>query len=68
MAVSVLDSRIFRNTFGTREIRNVFSDDSYVKSLIEVESALARAEAVIGVIPTEAGSAIPDHLSKANVE
>lgn len=68
MAVSVLDSRIFRNTFGTREIRNVFSDDSYVKSLIEVESALARAEAVIGVIPTEAGSAIPDHLSKANVD
>lgn len=68
MAVSVLDSRIFRNTFGTQAIREVFSDESYVKMLIEVESALARAEAKVGVIPADAGSTISSHLAKAQIE
>ncbi|KAJ5746970.1 Fumarate lyase [Penicillium nucicola] len=48
MAVSALDSRIFRNLFGTQEIRDVFTDKAYVKCLIEVEAALARAEAIVG--------------------
>lgn len=68
MAVSVIDSRIFRNTFGTQSIRNVFSDDAYVKSLIEVEAALARAEAKVGVIPAEVGPAITESLLEARIE
>ncbi|KAK5948588.1 hypothetical protein OHC33_010347 [Knufia fluminis] len=68
MAVSVLDSRIFRNTFGTQAIRDVFSDEAYAKRLIEVESALARAEAKCGVIPDEAGTAITESLSKVQLD
>lgn len=68
MAVSVLDSRIFRNTFGTQAIRDVFSDEAYAKRLVEVESALARAEAKMGVIPHEAGNAITESLSKACID
>ena len=68
MAISIFDSKIFRNTFGTQTIRDVFSDEAYARSLIEVESALARAEAKTGVIPAAAGTAITDSLSKVQIE
>ncbi|KAL3490715.1 L-Aspartase-like protein [Aspergillus germanicus] len=60
MAVSALDSRVFRNLFGTQEVREIFTDDAYVGFLVEVEAALARAEAAVGVIPADAGTAITD--------
>lgn len=68
MAVSALDSRIFRNLFGTQEIRDIFTDEAYVQSLIEVEAALARAEATVGVIPAEAGKAITDAFASLQIE
>ncbi|KAJ5183045.1 hypothetical protein N7492_000661 [Penicillium capsulatum] len=60
MAVSAFDSRIFRNLFGTQEIRDIFTDEAYVRCLVEVEAALARAQAKTGVIPADAGKAITD--------
>ncbi|CAI7606688.1 unnamed protein product [Penicillium discolor] len=68
MAVSALDSRIFRNLFGTQEIRDIFTDEAYVQSLIEVEAALARAEATVGVIPAEAGKAITDAFASLQID
>ena len=68
MSISVIDSRIFRNTFGTPAIRDVFSDESYVQKLVEVENALARAQARVGVIPQEAASAISESFIKFRVE
>ncbi|CAG8294557.1 unnamed protein product [Penicillium salamii] len=68
MAVSAFDSRIFRNLFGTQEIRDVFTDEAYVRSLIEVEAALARAEAAAGVIPAEAGKAITDTFASLEID
>ncbi|KAI1308931.1 adenylosuccinate lyase [Xylaria venustula] len=62
MAVSALDSRIFRNLFGTREVREIFTDEAYSMRLIEVEAALARAESKVGVIPEEAGRIITKAL------
>lgn len=68
MAISVFDSRIFCNTFGTQAIRDIFSDEAYAKCLTDVEAALARAEAKVGVIPAAAGAAITDSLNKAQIE
>lgn len=68
MAVSVLDSGIFKNTFGTHEIREIFSDEAYTRALVEVEAALARAEARVGVIPADAATAISETLSKAHID
>ena len=68
MAVSALDSRIFRNLFGTTEIRAVFSDDAYVARLIDVEAALARAESASGVIPADSGAAITAALQGVQIE
>jgi 3-carboxy-cis,cis-muconate cycloisomerase len=68
MSVSALDSRVFRNLFGTEEIRNVFSDEAYVALLIDTEAALARAESTVGVIPVQAGQAITAALAKVEIE
>ncbi|KAL2843036.1 L-Aspartase-like protein [Aspergillus pseudodeflectus] len=68
MAVSALDSRVFRNLFGTAEVREIFTDDAYVGFLVEVEAALARAEAAVGVIPADAGTAITDAFKSISLD
>ncbi len=58
MSSTVFDSALFRDMFGTAEMRGVFSDKALIERYIEVEVALARAEARCGVIPTEAAEQI----------
>ncbi len=53
-----LDSTIFGPLFGDEEINGLFSDQAYVRALVDVEIALARAEALVGVIPTTAAEQI----------
>lgn len=67
MSVSALDSRIFRNLFGTDDIRAVFTDEAYIRSMVDVESALARAQSTVGIIPAEAGDVITDDLKGGNL-
>jgi 3-carboxy-cis,cis-muconate cycloisomerase len=54
MTATALDSRIFRNVFTTPEMRSVFSDETRVGYYLEVEAALARAQAALGIIPEAA--------------
>ncbi|WAT31384.1 class-II fumarase/aspartase family protein [Pseudomonas sp. GXZC] len=58
MSSTVFDSALFRDMFGTAEMRGVFSDKALIERYIEVEVALARAEARCGVIPSEAAEQI----------
>ncbi|EPM92575.1 3-carboxy-cis,cis-muconate cycloisomerase, partial [Pseudomonas syringae pv. actinidiae ICMP 18804] len=58
MSSTVFDSALFRDMFGTAEMRAVFSDKSLIERYIEVEVALARAEARCGVIPADAAEQI----------
>jgi 3-carboxy-cis,cis-muconate cycloisomerase len=58
MPSTPFDSAIFRDAFGTPAMREVFSDAAAVHRWVEVEVALAAAEARAGVIPTEASDAI----------
>lgn len=55
---TVLDSILFRDAFGTAAMREVFSDRRLIDRYIEVEVALARAEARCGVIPADAAEVI----------
>jgi len=55
---TVVDSILFRDAFGTQAMRDVFSDRALIQRYIEVEVALARAEARCGVIPAEAAEVI----------
>ncbi|KAK4550156.1 hypothetical protein LTR36_003123 [Oleoguttula mirabilis] len=58
MPVGAIDSLLFRNLFGTHEIRRVFDDKTYVQRCIDVETALARAQSSVGVIPDKVGEHI----------
>src|SRR5260370_322328 len=64
MAMGALDSAIFADMFGTAPMREVFGDDAFLARCIEVEAALARAQARLGVIPPEAADAI-SHTANA---
>lgn len=57
-ATSVLDSILFRDAFGTPRMRAVFSDQALISRYVEVEVALAKAEARCGVIPAAAATDI----------
>src|SRR5687768_13796040 len=55
---TAIDSILFRDAFGTPRMREIFSDRALVGRYIEVEVALARAEARCGVIPAVAAEVI----------
>ncbi|MNM59064.1 3-carboxy-cis,cis-muconate cycloisomerase [compost metagenome] len=57
-ASTVVDSALFRDAFGTAAMREIFSDGALVQRYIDVEIALARAEARVGVIPADAAETI----------
>jgi 3-carboxy-cis,cis-muconate cycloisomerase len=57
-STTVLDSILFRDSFGTPDMREVFSDFKLISRYAEVEIALAKAEARCGVIPAAAAAEI----------
>ncbi|MBP2335003.1 3-carboxy-cis,cis-muconate cycloisomerase [Saccharothrix coeruleofusca] len=67
-AATVFDSLLFRDMFGTPEMREVFSDESYVDELVRVEVALARVQARVGIIPQEAARAIAASCDAARLD
>jgi len=65
MASHVIDMVMLRNVFGTAEMRAVWSDENRLQKHLDVEAALALAEAELGLIPAEAAKVIAE---KAKVE
>jgi 3-carboxy-cis,cis-muconate cycloisomerase len=57
-ASTVVDSILFRDSFGTPKMRELFSDRALVQRYIDAEIALAKAEARAGVIPADAAAVI----------
>jgi 3-carboxy-cis,cis-muconate cycloisomerase len=58
MASTVLDSVLFRDSFGTPAMRAIFDDAALLSRYTEVEVALARAQGRLGVIPQKAAQEI----------
>jgi len=58
MPAIVIDSQLWGSMFGTAAMRALFSDAATVKRYLDVEAALARAQARLGIIPAEAAAAI----------
>jgi adenylosuccinate lyase len=50
---SMFDSELFGDLFSTPEMRTLFSDATTVQKWLDVEAALARAEAKLGIIKPE---------------
>jgi 3-carboxy-cis,cis-muconate cycloisomerase len=68
MPSTALDSGIFRDAFGAPAMRAVFSDAAAAARWVDVEVALARAEARVGVIPAEAAQAISERARRDAVD
>ena len=54
VSVSPVDSAVYGGLFTTPSMRAVFSDAARLQRMLDVEAALARAEAKLGLIPAEA--------------
>jgi 3-carboxy-cis,cis-muconate cycloisomerase len=67
-ASTVIDSLLFRDAFGTAAMRDIFSDTALVARYVEVEVALAKAEARAGVIPSEAAAEIAKRADAASLD
>ncbi|MGO8915519.1 MAG: 3-carboxy-cis,cis-muconate cycloisomerase [Stellaceae bacterium] len=58
MSVNPADSIVFGGLFGSDAMRALFSEAGFVQKMLEVEAALARVEARLGIIPPAAAQAI----------
>ena len=58
MATSVFDSLLLRDMFGTPAMRAIFDERAFIARCVDVETALARAQARAGLIPQEAATRI----------
>lgn len=58
MGSHVIDSALLKDMFGTEEMRRIFSDENLLQKWLDVEAALAKAEAQLGVIPRYAADEI----------
>src|SRR5262249_31789673 len=67
-ATTVLDSILFRDAFGAPRMREVFSDHALISRYVEVEIALARAQARCGVIPAQAAEQIAAKCNVASLD
>jgi len=65
MSAYVIDSALFRDQFSTAATRSIFSDEQTVQKWLDVEAALARVQARLGIIPQHAADEIQ---AKARVE
>ena len=58
MSVHPADSEIYGALWGTAEMRALFSDATQLQLMLDVEAALARAEAKLGLVPQQVAEAI----------
>ena len=68
MPTGIIDSAIFRNLFGTEAMRQVFSDENRLQKYLDVEAALARVQARLGIIPEAAAREIEAKADVANLD
>jgi 3-carboxy-cis,cis-muconate cycloisomerase len=68
MASTVLDSILYRDSFGTPAMRAIFEDNALLARYTEVEVALARAQGKLGVIPAQAAKDIASKCDASRLD
>ncbi len=68
MPAYFIDSVLWGDLFSTAEVRAIFDDRAYVRRVLEVEAALAEAEAELGLIPAWAAAEIRRKARLENVD
>jgi len=68
MPATALDSAIFRDIFSTEAMRRVFSDENRIQKYLDIEAALAKVQARLGIIPKDAAVEIVKHCQVAEYD
>lgn len=68
MASTAIDSQIHGFLFGTDEMREIFSDKSWVQKWLDTEAALAKAQGELGVIPQEKADIINEYAKAEKLD
>lgn len=68
MASTIIDSAVFRDFFSTDAMRRVFSDETRIQHYLDIEAALARVEARLGIVPSEAAAEITRQATVKNID
>ncbi|HWF37259.1 MAG TPA: 3-carboxy-cis,cis-muconate cycloisomerase [Candidatus Acidoferrales bacterium] len=61
MGSTAVDSLIFRDIFSTEAMRRIWSDENRIQKYLDIEIALAKVQAKLGIIPAEAAGEIARH-------
>jgi 3-carboxy-cis,cis-muconate cycloisomerase len=68
MASTVFDSVILGSLFCTEAMRRIFGDENRIVIYLDIEVALARTEAHLGIIPADAAEAIAAHAKIESID
>ncbi|UPG73323.1 3-carboxy-cis,cis-muconate cycloisomerase [Roseomonas gilardii subsp. gilardii] len=68
MTVNPADSAVFGALYGSEALREVAGDHAWLQRMLDVEAALARVEARLGLIPAEAAPAITAAARAENLD
>src|SRR5499427_5087150 len=68
MTATALDSLIFCDIFSTPQMRRIFSDEGRTAYCLQIEAALARAQARLGIIPEKAAREIVRQCRIENID
>ena len=68
MPATAIDSAVFRDIFSTEAMRHVFSDETRVQKYLDIEAALARVQARLGIIPAAAAEEIVRHCAADKID
>lgn len=66
--VLALDSDIFAPLFSDDKVAKLFEDDVFLQAMLEVEGALARVQATLGIIPPTAGKLISETAQTLSID
>jgi 3-carboxy-cis,cis-muconate cycloisomerase len=68
MPVNPADGPILGTLYGSDAMRAVFSEQAYFQRMLDVEAALARVQARLGIIPADAAEAIGKAATVGNLD
>ena len=68
MAVNPADSPVFGTLYGSDAMRAIFDERAYLQRMLDVEAALARVQARLGIIPERAAQEIERQCRIENID
>ncbi len=68
MSAVGVSAGIFRDIFSTEPMRRIFADEGRVQKYLDIEAALARVQARLGIIPQDACDEICRHCSASGFD